>query len=549
MQVIPRPIEAADYVAVIPIPGPVDPRHVAEAPALSRDGVFLLFTFVAMLVGLAVRLEVLAGGDFPAGDGGMFYVMVRNLLAHNFVVPATTTYNHAGIPFAYPPLGFYAVAGIHTVAGWSILAIMRWFPLAVNVLSVGAFGLLARSLIPSRVAALAAVFIFALLPEAIRFEIYGGGITRAPGMLFALLALTASLAFMRGSRRAYVPAAALIALTVLSHLEWTWFVAYSLIIISLFSPPRRVAIGRLLMLSAGAAIPVAPWLVDVVMHHGLAPFGSVLTGSSPSPSWYFGLDSLLSVQLTQNLWFPLAGALTLLGIATSVARRAWLLPGWLLILLFIDGRAYWERAAVLIALLAGLGVDSFLASGLHARIFAGVHQHIRALILGIVVAWGALSTLVWDAGNTIVIPATSRSAMSWVSNHTPLQSTFLLIDSANWGLDFEAEWFPALANRPSLNTVQGFEWVHDGFMRRLHQDSRLQLCVDRDAACLERWMDRTHIRPTYVWVGKHTPLQAASDALPAGSDCCWPLRTSLMHDPRYTRVYDGPSASIFERHV
>ena len=75
-----------------------------------RDDFAKLLLFLAVLLGGWVRFypPILAG--FPINDGGMFDVMIQELRANAYKLPAITSYNFSGIPYAYPPLGFYLVA-------------------------------------------------------------------------------------------------------------------------------------------------------------------------------------------------------------------------------------------------------------------------------------------------------------------------------------------------------------------------------------------------------------------------------------------------------
>ena len=62
---------------------------------------------LALLFGIFVRFIPGPLAGLPINDGGMFAVMIRDLKANQFVLPVLTSYNHAAIPFAYPPLGLY----------------------------------------------------------------------------------------------------------------------------------------------------------------------------------------------------------------------------------------------------------------------------------------------------------------------------------------------------------------------------------------------------------------------------------------------------------
>ena len=74
---------------------------------IQRSELATLILAAAILLGGYVRLNPSSLAGFAINDGGMFAVMVDDLRANGYALPAFTTYNHLDIPFAYPPLGFY----------------------------------------------------------------------------------------------------------------------------------------------------------------------------------------------------------------------------------------------------------------------------------------------------------------------------------------------------------------------------------------------------------------------------------------------------------
>jgi len=63
-----------------------------------------VFLLISVLFGAWMRFMPTLLTGTPINDGGMFYVMILDLRAHRFLLPAFTSYNHLNIPFAYPPL-------------------------------------------------------------------------------------------------------------------------------------------------------------------------------------------------------------------------------------------------------------------------------------------------------------------------------------------------------------------------------------------------------------------------------------------------------------
>src|SRR5262245_50242708 len=104
---------------------------------------------VAFGVGATVRIYDALRVGFPLTDGGLFYVMVRDLQAANYGLPEFTSYNQSNIPFAYPPLGMYAAALVEDATPFGLLTVFRILPLLYCLLTLLAFFLLARRFLRS----------------------------------------------------------------------------------------------------------------------------------------------------------------------------------------------------------------------------------------------------------------------------------------------------------------------------------------------------------------------------------------------------------------
>jgi hypothetical protein len=130
-----------------------------------------------------------------------------------------------------------------------------------------------------------------------------------------------------------------------------------------------------------------------------------------------------------------------------------------------------------------------------------------------------------------------RAAMSWVAKQTPPESRFLVVPDSGWEAAKTAEWFPLLAQRRSVATVQGTEWLPAGrFDHQVWAYQGAYECGYRTADCLDMWSTETGIEFTYVYFAR------------SGSEqCCWTLTSSLNLDPRYQIVYQSKGATIFRR--
>lgn len=553
----------------------LDPAHDADhAEQISQPGVNANRRFERLLLGAAIALGIVVRVlpalrfDFPLNDGGLFYQMSLELQRAGYLIPHFTGYNGEHIPFAYAPFGFYVAALLgRTPEG--ILAAVRWLPVVVTILGLPAFVLLARRLLPNERTVIAATFAYALLPRAFIWMIMGGGLTRSFGMLFAVLALwQAHALYTTRTWRHALPTAAFAALTVLSHIGTAPFLAVSIALMWIAFGRHRQGILASIAVAALTLALTAPWWGVVVAEHGLAPFraaqatgGSVLSGSAARWGVRLAL-SRLTIGITGEPLFPVIYVAGLLGALVELTRRRWLLPAWWLLIVLADIRAPGTYSAIPIAMLAGVAVtEAFVPLLRHWRA-RGSGSPLRSFTLaGVTVSrWSmsVLAALVAYATFAVAIRSPSviselpflasldrgdRAAMQWVATTTPTQSRILVVSGAAWANDRVAEWFPVLAQRHSVATVQGSEWLPNGeFTRRYDASEALADCASSTVACVEKWSGSWNKPFTYLYVAK----TLGKKGMP-GTDCCTALIESAQSDPRYRRVYDGPGAAIFQR--
>jgi hypothetical protein len=529
----------------------------ASLPPRTLDGAdvsavaYVIFILIAMCCGGIVRFSAVLTNSFPLGDGGLFYDMVNDLLAHRFSLPSSVSYNGSLLPFTYPPAGFYVVAALHSTTGASVVQILRFFPAAVSVLTIGAFAYLAIAVL-SRVAAVASVFVFALLPADSVQQIKGGGMTRSPGMLFALLTLAVVIPLFRRKAWKRLPGATVLAaLTVLTHPEWTLFAAVGTVVLLAACEPDRRSLLLSACLCLGTAVLTAPWWILCVLRHGVASFLAPIIGSASALPWYAGPLNLFLLNLTVNrdLLFSLGTALALAGLLVCLVNRQWLLPLWLLAIVVLSERGPLDKGAAILALLAGVGVQEvllplLLAKRTSQRRMGG--DTLRpgsifvASVLVFAVLQGTLNSIVTETSAATSLSSSDRSAMRWVSLHTGPSSTFLVITGAPWATDNISEWFPTLTRRTSVATVQGSEWLPGQFAAQYRRDVSAQSCASQSAGCVDAWQTGAPMRISYVYVTSDQPGDPSKD-------CCWHLRAALGGSTEFRLVYNGPGAAIYER--
>ena len=144
------------------------PRHVDE-----NEWTWTILG-LALLFGIFVRFIPGPLAGLPINDGGMFAVMIRDLKANQFALPVFTSYNHAEIPFAYPPLGLY-LGALFELLGLSEFQMLIWLPAFLTIATVPLFYLLALELLGNRPRAAVATVFFALAPGNYVWYLWAAG--------------------------------------------------------------------------------------------------------------------------------------------------------------------------------------------------------------------------------------------------------------------------------------------------------------------------------------------------------------------------------------
>jgi hypothetical protein len=530
---------------------------------------------LAVLLGVLVRSLLVLRTDFPLNDGGLFFRMTEELQRSGYRLPAVTGYNGEAIPFGYPPLALYVAGLLDDLTPLGLVDVFRVLPLVITSLTVPAFALLARRLLPSYVAVVAATVAFAVLPRSFIWMLMGGGVTRSFGFLFAILSLHEAHRLYTTRRWRYAWTTLLCAsLTVLSHLGTAPLVAYTIALLFLVYGRHRHGVASSAVVAAGTVLLTAPWWGTVLRMHGSGPLlaASATGGSIFSDAWvrYDTKQMLLRLAIgtTSEPWFPVILALALAGALVALRRRMVLVPVWWLTIILLDPRTRMTYTMLPVAMLAGLAVSELLLpvlAGIRperaaiARDGSAAVQALRppdvpgdrwarlfpvaalTVLLGYT-ALGAVITRPDLAGETQVLrslTAADRAAMRWVREQTPPTSRFALVTGLGpfWANDRWSEWFPVLAERRSVGTVQGTEWLARGtFAARVESAAALQECRGAAVDCVERWARDQNATFSHVYIPKTAD---------AAAQCCRPLLAALRADPRYVPVYDGPGAVVF----
>jgi hypothetical protein len=501
-----------------------------------------LVLLLACLLGAYLRLWPALTTDFPLNDGGLFWLMSRELVANDWRLPGFTSYNGAGIPFAYPPFAFYLAAAVSSLTGLSLLDVVRVLPAVWSALTVPAFAWLCRALLREENGwcVAAATWAFAVLPRSFEVCIIGGGLTRAPGFVWLLLALGCLVRWLQTSQAKWgVGAAVFAALTWLTHPTVSWLLVYSSGVFWLFHGRTVAAALKVLLMGLGAALLSAPWWLSVVSQHGIAPFVAAFGTKQYAAPWV----PLLFFDFAGETLLEVGAVLGWLGLFVVWARRLHALPVWLLAMFVLQPRGVAVYASMPLAMLIGLALTRLVMPGI-AALNPPRARKITAALCAALAFYGTVGA--WLAGLRLQpeqsMEAHERAALQWVARHTPASMRFAVLTGQDVWQDPLSEWFPVLAQRHSVATVQGYEWLPHSHNARWQQFEQLQGCLAQDAECLEKWQRE---------VGR--PFDAVYVRRPsAGRGSAWQRRAlrgmeDSLQTSGYRAIYDGQGASIWRK--
>jgi hypothetical protein len=504
------------------------------------------FLFLTAIFGIGVRVFPLLRTDFPLVDGGMFYNMILDLQANHYLLPAYTTYNLLQIPYAYPPLAFYVTGLINSLTHLPLLELIRWLPLAANLLVLPVVYLFARQLLRSSPSAALVTFLYAMMPNAYWWQITGGGLTRSLGALFGFLTIYCALRMFQEKRTAWLfGTLAAGTLVVLSHPEWALQAAVGAALMGLWWGRNRTGLRHALLALLGIIILTAPWWLTVVLQHGAGIF---LYASQSTDSRLFFWTPLLTLSFTAE-YVAFLSVFAVIGIFLALARREYFLPIWVLAGLFVDPRGGIPFTLLPFSILAaGVIIDVVAPYFLRLR-GREADEWWRALELPVGKAFfGFLA--IFCVANAYTVSSTisyhalttqERQALAWIATETDPGANFLVLSGeTNPVHSALLEWFPALTGRHNLTTVQGSEWLpgEQHYQVRLKLFSQAQSCLYANTGCLSGLVD-SYREPIDIIV-----LSQEDGIIPIDAT---PLYQSLHNSPAFRLLYANEEIKVFGR--
>ena len=239
-------------------------------------------------------------------------------------------------------------------------------PVLLTVACIPAFHLLAIEILQSRQQAALATLAFAFIPRTFDWLIMGGGITRALGLLLALLLMRQVARLFPGrAGRAILPGIIFGALLVLSHPQAAAHTAITAGIFYAWKDRSRAGLRDGLITATGIAVITAPWWLAVIARHGMDPFlAASAAAGADSYDPLVGLFALFRFDFTDEPFLRMFSVLGLLGFAFKIARREYLLPIWFVVLHVLEPRGGTLFMMIPLAMAAGYCLDAVVLPAL-----------------------------------------------------------------------------------------------------------------------------------------------------------------------------------------
>jgi len=534
-------------------------RESTSLPAPS--GETALWLAAATAAACLVVAAYLLTHAHPAYEGGLYLEMVESVRRGGFALPERIAgYTVDGVPFAYPPLLFYAVAGLVAATGVDPVSLERVLPGLVSVAYLTPYWLVARRLLPSRRQAGLATVLFAVTPDVLQWHLSAGGIVRAPAMFLTLSGIYAGVRlFESGERRWLVASTALFALVLLAHPVYAAFFGLSYLV--LFAGLDRSAGGLLrgAAVAVGGLAATAPWWLSVISIHGADVFLGVngtrttVGGGLGRLGRQFGAPLVAMDSITPFYFAAFAGGVY------AATRRRYLLPAWMVLSSYglAEDRFTFVAGSMLAATLVVEVLLPAVQGWIPARRVPGggrrdavpgpsidYRRAATFLTLGVVVvgagavgaayAGSGLDTA-WDHSTTMpqTVDDDDRAAMAWVEANTAPSAEFAVVGDA-------AEWFPHYADRTILVSPWGTEWTSPATFR-LHLERYEQLSACDSAICLEWSLRGVPGDAEYVYVPTDEYTIRGQEHGPPDE-----LVDSLERSPWFERRYENDGVVVFE---
>ncbi len=429
-----------------------------------RDKKYKLLLITFIILGIFVRSVHLLNIELnlPVHSGGLFLFFSENIASNDFQIPKTIPYySEGGIPFAYPPLGFYIIAVLITIFKIPGFIVINVLPVVISCISVGVFYFVSKLLSNSKIVQCCLVLVYSILPSAFQQQIEDEGTAEALGTLalllllyfsikvfysrrikdFILLGISGALCIISAPGSAYAGA---ILLTLSGHL------------LLIIAPNKMYTFKALMISSCIVLILTSAYWFPVIRNHGIEIFTTTLSAQHPdSTGVYKIIETYLSFNISSAKHPFFWNTLIALGAFLTIATKKAFIVIILAILMLIPRESPW-LISIPGSFLGGYGlahIIQILQKDAKKSIY---YATLSSVVIVALVSYGGLQA--YYASSRVANlqrPDRTRATLAvsdWIHDHTDTSARFIILDS------YLREWTPRLFLRTVLNVPQGTEW-------------------------------------------------------------------------------------------
>lgn len=467
-----------------------------------RDVVELLLIGAISLVVAAYHLT----HTYPAWSGGLYLETATQISANGYGLPHTIPgYTDGGIPFGYPPLGYYIITIILDL-GVAPRTVALWLPSIA--LASGAVGVtfLGETISGSRRVGLVSAIVYLTSPGLLRGTITAMGMIRGPAMVVSTFALAVGIRVFRRelntrpfsnaepqSKRVLLGTAIVLFATVAAlHPEYAAFAGISYVLFWLWFDHSMGGLLHGVAVAAGGALLTAPWWITAISRHGIEVFTSAGSthGGIVQLTWPV---ALLNPPPTPLL--PLWPAFITLSAIILITRREWFLPVWMVGIGFLMGRE--DHLLLVGAVMTGTVTVRHALPGIRSlAMHSNVKQYgIRREAWGqLAVAFVLLVFVTYSIGTAGVfvagLPTFADGEDKAMMESLEAGSEVVVIGDAG-------EWLGYYGNVTHTTALRGTEWTGQ-FRDRVKLRDQLTHCLS--ASCITETLLSHNITAEYLYI-------------------------------------------------
>jgi hypothetical protein len=296
----------------------------------------------------------------------------------------------------------------------------------------------------------------------------------------------------------------------------------------------------IMVLLVGVLLLSSPWWVTILQHHGIAAFYQA--GQVTHSRWLFW-TILFALSFTGEYTTVIA-VFALIGFFIQLAKKKTFFPLWAMICLIADPRGGIPASIFPFTVLAMSALTEGIAPQLlniktdnqYPDSWAhSLYTKIGRLFFGFFILLFLYNA--YNVSNTLsyqVLGPEEFEAINWVKSNTGVTDHFLILDEqGNPLLSPLTEWFPALAGRRSIATLQGTEWLGGDkhYNKQYPAIASLHECLYKDVNCLYDLRDKMTDEYNFIIVSSKNSI---------------PLLISLENHTDFTLAYSSPMIKIFQ---